>query len=130
MNTRLILSALALAPMAIAGTCSASIHRGSVQGLGNPDGTNTASANCGITITYADGRTDDFYPEDGCNYAKTQCYPSELPYLLCVKSNFNYRNGYMEYADQHLDFNSDYCEQKHTANPLGASDFTECHFDC
>lgn len=126
----MLLGALALAPMAIAGTCHGSIHRGSTQGLGNPDGTNTANADCGITITYADGSEDNFYPEDGCNYAKEQCYPSQLPYVFCVKSNFNYRDGYMEYADQHLDFNSDYCDQSHSASPLGSSDRTTCHFPC
>jgi hypothetical protein len=39
-------------------------------------------------------------------------------------------DGYLDYGDQHKDFNEDGCKQDHSANPTGDEHTISCTFAC
>ncbi|KAL4799717.1 hypothetical protein BDV19DRAFT_385008 [Aspergillus venezuelensis] len=72
-------------------------------------GDNTLS--CSAELDYGDGG-DPQVLEDQCdNVTSGRCYTSNMPYTICVTTNANLEDGYMDYSDQHMDFNEDACSK-------------------
>lgn len=125
-----IISILALAPSSMAQDwCHISLTSSHTQGVGNPDGTNTATYSFYAEMTYADGNTERL-DLDTAPSLHDYCIASALQYQVCVTSNHNLKDGYMNYAADHADFNSDRCEGYHDVNPFSAFDSVKCRFKC
>lgn len=117
---------LATASPAMAGTCKLSLSFSRTQGSGGDAGDYTDRT----SVTYADGTTDPLDFGSGRGPFDDACSTSKLPYMICVTSNRNYKDGYMNYAAEHADFNSDYCTQVHDADPFSATNAVTCEFAC
>ncbi|PLB37315.1 uncharacterized protein BDW47DRAFT_126510 [Aspergillus candidus] len=90
-------------------------------------GDNTFS--CHATLDYGDGRKETV--SEKCNeVGRDHCYASQLPYKICIVTNTDNTDGYLDYADKHRDFNEDGCSKDGWANPVGASNEVTCTFPC
>ncbi|KAL4886608.1 hypothetical protein BJY04DRAFT_213367 [Aspergillus karnatakaensis] len=109
-----------------AGTCSFLLRSARSQ---NPvvGGDNTLL--CYGEVTYADGSTEKL--STACNeVSHDKCYFSQLPYSICIHTNPSNTDGYLDYSDQHADFNSDACEKSKGASISGDWTETTCSFAC
>ncbi|KAL4963580.1 uncharacterized protein BDV14DRAFT_201767 [Aspergillus stella-maris] len=126
-NSEQLLALLALAPSALAATCSLALTTTRTQ---NPivGGDNTLT--CSAKLDYGDGN-DPQVLEDQCNnVSSSRCYTSNLPNTICVHTNSNLEDGYMDYGDQHMDFNEDACSKDKWASISGDGITTTCTFEC
>lgn len=75
------------------------------------------------------------------------CYPSKLPYSLwyvphyhdecitnlmtfSIHTNSNMKDGYLDYAADHVDFHDDGCKTDSFAGPSGDGTFQDCEIPC
>ncbi|KAJ6782681.1 hypothetical protein PWT90_02443 [Aphanocladium album] len=84
---------------------------------------------CVAEVTYADGNKEQL--SDECRYVmNNHCYPSKLPFSLCIQTNDNMKDGYLDYADNHVDFHDDGCKTDSFAGPSGDGTFQDCEIPC
>ncbi|KAL5342683.1 hypothetical protein BJX70DRAFT_394518 [Aspergillus crustosus] len=84
---------------------------------------------CYAEVTYADGSTEKL--DTACNeISHDKCYFSQLPYSICIHTNPSNTDGYLDYSDQHADFNSDLCSKDKGASISGDWMETRCSFGC
>ncbi|KAL3434208.1 hypothetical protein BDV09DRAFT_186006 [Aspergillus tetrazonus] len=84
---------------------------------------------CGATLDYGDGRKDTLDTE--CSHVtKDHCYNSQLPWRICVTTNWDLSDGYVDYAAEHRDFNEDGCTNDNWATISGQGATTKCTFPC
>ncbi|KAL4881241.1 hypothetical protein BJY04DRAFT_218419 [Aspergillus karnatakaensis] len=90
-------------------------------------GSNTLT--CSVKVTYADGREETL--SEQCNDSfDSRCWSSALPHQVCVTTNQDFSDGYIDYADEHKDFNEDGCTQDKWAAISGDGNTTVCKFAC
>ncbi|OJJ60362.1 hypothetical protein ASPSYDRAFT_147039 [Aspergillus sydowii CBS 593.65] len=119
-------SLAALVPSILAAECSFTLSSTSTQNIvSGGDNTHT----CYAQVDYGNGETESL--TDACNQVHSnRCYSSKLPYTICVHTNSELSDGYIDYADQHKDFNEDGCEKYRDSDPFGAIHDTTCTFPC
>ncbi|KAM3430466.1 hypothetical protein NHJ13734_007734 [Beauveria thailandica] len=88
----------------------------------NPIAGGNNSLACISEVTYADGNKEQL--SDECRYVMNDhCYPSGLPYRLCIHTNDNMKDGYIDYGANHVDFHDDGCKTESYASPSGEGTF-------
>ncbi|KAL4809891.1 hypothetical protein BDV18DRAFT_50118 [Aspergillus unguis] len=108
------------------GQCSFSLRFARGQ---NPISGGDNSLACVAEVTYADGTTEELASE--CNTIwHDNCYSSQLAYQICIHTNGDNSDGYLDYADQHADFNEDACTKDKWATISGDGNETKCTFTC
>ncbi|KAM3499034.1 hypothetical protein MY10362_007676 [Beauveria mimosiformis] len=95
----------------------------------NPIAGGDNSLACIAEVTYADGNKEQL--SDECRYVMNDhCYPSGLPYSLCIHTNDNMKDGYLDYGANHVDFHDDGCKTESYAGPSGDGTFQDCEIPC
>ncbi|KAK3180954.1 hypothetical protein K4F52_007768 [Lecanicillium sp. MT-2017a] len=79
------------------------------------------AASTSAALTRRGGRTCTFE----LSHLRTQ-----LPYRICVHTNHDLSDGYIDYGDAHRDFNEPGCEKDRFGNPVGDKESVKCHFPC
>ncbi|KAE8400764.1 hypothetical protein BDV37DRAFT_256662 [Aspergillus pseudonomiae] len=88
------------------------------------------SLTCGVSLDYGDGRQDIL--SEACNqiwHAGDHCFSSQLPYSICIHTNGD-KDGYLNYSNEHRDFNEDGCSQDSSASIGGDAHTITCTFPC
>ncbi|KAM3505121.1 hypothetical protein MY11210_008084 [Beauveria gryllotalpidicola] len=68
---------------------------------------------------------------DECRYVMNDhCYPSGLPFSLCIHTNENMKDGFLDYGANHVDFHDDGCKTESYAGPSGDGTFQDCEIPC
>ncbi|CBF81872.1 predicted protein [Aspergillus nidulans FGSC A4] len=122
---QLLTALVAIAPSVLA-DCTLSLQFTLTQ---NPVVGGDNAYTCGATLDYGDGRKDTLDTE--CSHvAKDHCYNSQLPWRICVTTNWDLSDGYVDYAAEHRDFNEDGCTKDNWATISGQGATTKCTFPC
>ncbi|OJI96752.1 hypothetical protein ASPVEDRAFT_119660 [Aspergillus versicolor CBS 583.65] len=116
---------MALAPSVLA-DCSFSLSFTRTQ---NPFAGGENTHTCSAEVDYGNGETEVL--SEACNeVSDSRCYPSKLANTICVHTNSDFSDGYMDYAAEHRDFNEDGCEKDDWAGIAGDGATTKCTFPC
>ncbi|OJJ52347.1 hypothetical protein ASPSYDRAFT_83109 [Aspergillus sydowii CBS 593.65] len=108
------------------GECSFSLRFARGQ---NPISGGDNSLACVGEVTYADGSTETL--ADQCNtISHDNCYSSQLPNTICIHTNGDNSDGYLDYGAEHRDFNEDGCTKDKWATISGDGNETKCTFPC
>ncbi|KAL5339345.1 hypothetical protein BJX70DRAFT_397797 [Aspergillus crustosus] len=84
---------------------------------------------CHAEVTYADGTVETL--SEQCNESfDSRCWSSKLPNQICVHTNSDFSDGYIDYGAEHKDFNEDGCTQDKWTAISGDGNETICKFAC
>ncbi|KAE8376409.1 hypothetical protein BDV26DRAFT_294155 [Aspergillus bertholletiae] len=122
----------------LAGTSAAAVERRDrtctvqfdEQRTQNAVGGGDNSYTCGVSLDYGDGRKEVL--SEACNqiwHAGDHCFSSQLPYSICIHTNGG-SDGYLNYSNEHRDFNEDGCKQEKWAGIGGDGHTITCTFSC
>ncbi|KAK4090228.1 hypothetical protein VFPBJ_01138 [Purpureocillium lilacinum] len=113
-------------------TCTLALHTLNTQMRithGNPVGGGDATYTCGANLDYGDRRKQTL--STNCHdITRNGCYNSQLPNRICIHTNSNLSDGYLDYGKEHRDFNEKGCEHTGWATSAGHKFGITCHFPC
>ncbi|EAU30094.1 conserved hypothetical protein [Aspergillus terreus NIH2624] len=122
---QLLTALVAIAPSVLA-DCTLSLGYTRTQ---NPIGGGDNTYTCTASLDYGDGRMDTLDTE--CNHVtRDSCYNSQLQWRICVTTNSDLSDGYVDYSAEHRDFNEDGCTKDKWATISGDGATTKCTFPC